>query len=153
MATIGTVGIILGVICLIYFSYKGLAIYYLAPLCALLVALFNGLPLLTSFTDMYMKGMADFIIAMFPITLLGAMLGRLYGDSGAASSIAKGIMDRMSKGGTTEQKKQLITVIIIMLTGAVLTYGGIDAFACLFATFPVAVTLMKENNIPRLFLP
>jgi H+/gluconate symporter-like permease len=149
----GTLGILIGITCLIYFSYKGLSVNYLAPAAALVVAAMNGVPLLDSFTHTYVGGLAGFATHMLPILLLGAILGRVYGDSGAATSIAKGITSGLTKRGTKEKTKQLISVVIIMAVGAVLTYGGIDALATLFATFTLTVSIMKENDIPRKFLP
>ena len=51
MAALGIIGIIVGVAVLIYGAYKGISTIILAPLCALLIALFNGMNLLTTFTD------------------------------------------------------------------------------------------------------
>jgi H+/gluconate symporter-like permease len=148
-----TIGILLGITCLIYFSYKGLSVNYLAPLAALLVALLSGLPLLDSFTGSYMTGLTGFAMHMFPILLLGSVLGRIYGDSGAATAVAKGISSALSKHGTPEKTQQLLSIIVILSVGAVLTYGGIDALATLFAIFTLTVGIMKENDIPRRFLP
>ena len=41
MAALGIIGIIIGVAVLIYGAYKGISTIILAPLCALLIALFN----------------------------------------------------------------------------------------------------------------
>ena len=45
MAALGIIGIVVGVAVLIYGAYKGISTIILAPLCALLIALFNGMNL------------------------------------------------------------------------------------------------------------
>ena len=44
--TIGILSIVVAFGLLIVLSYKGMSVMYVAPLCALLVALVNGIPLL-----------------------------------------------------------------------------------------------------------
>lgn len=146
-------GIILGIAVLIYFAYKGMSVYYLAPLSALVVAVLNGMNPLEALTHFYMNGVVNFIMAMFLIVLLGSILGALYGQSGATLSVAQGLKNCLTKKINSENLTQLICIFIIAGSCALLAYGGIDALAMMFAVFPLVVSIMKENNIPRRFLP
>lgn len=146
-------GILLGVAILIFLAYKGLSIYYLAPLAALVVAVLNKMSLLEALTHFYMDGVVHFVMAMFIIVLLGSILGALYGESGATVSVAHGLKNGLTKEVKNEDLQQLISIFIIAGSCALLAYGGIDALAMIFAVFPLIVSIMKENNIPRRFLP
>lgn len=61
MAALGIIGIIVGVAVLIYGAYKGISTIILAPLCALLIALFNGMNLLTTFTDTMLPSVCNYV--------------------------------------------------------------------------------------------
>jgi H+/gluconate symporter-like permease len=149
----GTLGIFIGILLLIYLSYKGFSVLYFAPVCALLIAAMNKQPLLDSITNGYMNGCVDFILLMFPITIMGTMLGEIYGQSGATVSIARGIKSYLLEKNQNEKMALYVSVTIIVIVPALLTIGGIDLFAVVFTAFPLVVAIMAENNIPRRFLP
>lgn len=48
-------GILLGLICLAFLTYKGMSILWVAPVSALVVAAFGGMNLLDAFTGDFMK--------------------------------------------------------------------------------------------------
>lgn len=52
-------GILLGLICLAFLTYKGMSILWVAPVSALVVAAFGGMNLLDAFTGDFMKLLAD----------------------------------------------------------------------------------------------
>ena len=54
MNMIGLLGIIVSMILLIILVYKGMSNIYVAPVCALLVMITNGLPLLSTFKESYL---------------------------------------------------------------------------------------------------
>ena len=55
------IGILLGLAVLVIFALKGVSLYVLAPLAALVVAIFSGGNILTAMTDTYMTGFANFM--------------------------------------------------------------------------------------------
>lgn len=71
-------GILLGLLLLVFLSYKGYSIIWVAPLSAIIVALygfgFNGQVLLESYTENYMGSLASFTKSWFPLFFLGAVL-------------------------------------------------------------------------------
>ena len=87
MAALGIIGIIVGVAVLIYGAYKGISTIILAPLCALLIALFNGMNLLTTFTDTMLPSVCNYVTAMLGPVLMGCVIAALYNASGAAISL------------------------------------------------------------------
>ena len=79
---IGILSIVVAFALLIVLSYKGMSVMYVAPLCALFVALVNGIPLLDAITGPFIGGTTGFISGLLPIFLLSILIGRIYVESG-----------------------------------------------------------------------
>ncbi|MDY0237125.1 MAG: GntP family permease [Gudongella sp.] len=137
-------GIFLGLALLMFLAYKGYSIIWVAPLTALVVALFGGLELLPAYKDVYMGGFVGFTKSWFPVFMLGAIFGHLMDYTGAAKSIAKWLTSVIGP------KRAILGVIIGC---AVLTYGGISLFVVVFAMYPLALELYREANISRKLIP
>ncbi len=130
---------------LIVLAYRGYSVIVIAPLLALLAVLLSGeLTLLGMYTQVFMRGLGNFIIKYFPIFLLGAIFGKLMDASGAARAIAAWFTRRL---GTRH------AVTAIVLSCAVLTYGGVAVFIVAFAVFPLARELFRAADIPRRLIP
>lgn len=151
MQTIGVLSIIIAFVALIFLCSKGLSVMYVAPICALFVAIVNGIPLLDAITGPFVGGATGFIGALFPIFLLSILMGRLYIESGAATNIAKTLMGLFTKNASPK-RKQTIAVYICIAVSWMLCFGGIDTFCALFTLFPVMLTICEEANIPRKYL-
>lgn len=82
-------GIIIGLVLLMVLAYRGYSIIWIAPLCAMVVALTGGLELLPAYKDVYMQGFVGFTKSWFPVFMLGAIFGKLMDYTGAAKSIAR----------------------------------------------------------------
>ena len=68
---LGIIGIGLALALLIYLAYRGVSILILAPVTALLAALFSGdVPLLASYTQVFLRATGEFIVHYFPVFLL-----------------------------------------------------------------------------------
>jgi len=137
-------GILIGLVLLMFLAYRGYSIIWVAPLTALVVALFGGLELLPAYKDVYMTGFVGFTKSWFPVFMLGAIFGHLMDYTGAAKSIAKWLT------GVIGPKRAILGVIIGC---AVLTYGGISLFVVVFAMYPLALELYREANISRKLIP
>jgi len=137
-------GILIGLVLLMFLAYRGYSIIWVAPVAAAVVAVIGGLPLLGAYKDTYMIGFADFVKAWFPVFMLGAVFGNLMEFTGFAGSIASGMAKVLGK------KRAILAVI---LGCAVLTYGGISLFVVVFAMYPVALALFKEANITVKLIP
>lgn len=137
-------GIILGLVLLMFLAYRGYSIIWIAPLCAMVVALTGGLELLPAYTDTYMAGFVGFTKSWFPTFMLGAIFGKLMDYTGAAKSIARWLTKVLGP------KRAILSVVVGC---AVLTYGGISLFVVVFAMYPLALELYREANITRKLIP
>ncbi|MEI3614180.1 GntP family permease [Pseudogracilibacillus sp. SO30301A] len=137
-------GIILGLIVLMALAYIGWSILWVAPIAAGVVAIFGGLDLLDAYKNTYMEGFVSFAKAWFPVFMLGAIFGKLMELTGMARSVAIALTKII---GT---KRAILGVLV---SAAVLTYGGVSLFVVVFAVYPLALTLFKEANISRKLMP
>jgi H+/gluconate symporter-like permease len=134
------ISIIIGLALLMFFAYLGWSIIWVAPIVAGIVALMSGLDLMDAYTNTYMTGFVDFAKAWFPIFLLGAVLGKLMEDTGAAKSVAIQFTKFIG------EKRAILGVLV---ASAVLTYGGVSLFVVVFAIYPIALALFKKADISR----
>lgn len=144
---ISIIGLIGGLALLIVLTMRGVNLFIGAPLCAVLVALSSGVPLLSGdgdFVSVYMDGFAGFVAAWFFMFLLGSLFGKFMEDTGAADSLARWIIDRLGRRNA---------VLAVVLACAVLTYGGVSVFVVAFSVYPMALSLFRDANLPRRFIP
>ena len=138
-------GIVFALVLLMVLAYRGISVLILAPLMALLAALFSAdAPLLASYTQVFMPALGGFVIAFFPLFLLGAVFGKLMEDSGAATVIAQAI---------TRALGVQRAILAIVLACAVLTYGGVSLFVVAFAVYPIAAALFRRADVPQRLIP
>lgn len=137
--------VVLSLSLLMYLAFRGISLLILAPLLALLAAALTGsLPLLASFTQIFMTNTGGFIVSFFPLFFLGAIFGKLMDDSGAARSIAHWVIAKLGKDKA---------ILAVVLCCAVLTYGGVSLFVVAFAIYPIAAALFRDANIPKRLIP
>jgi H+/gluconate symporter-like permease len=141
----GIVGVIVALGLLMYLAYRGISVLILAPLMAVLAVMFElGTPVMASYTQVFMSATGGFIVQYFPLFLLGAVFGKLMDDSGSAQSIARWTISKF--GGRR-------SILAVVLSCAVLTYGGVSLFVVAFAIYPIAAALFRENAIPKRLIP
>lgn len=142
----GVAAIIVSLGLLMYFAYRGVSVIILAPLLAMFAVIFAGesSQVMGIYTQVFMKGAVGFIAKYFPIFLLGAIFGKLMQDSGSAKIIAMTIIKFVG------EKHSALAIVI---SCALLTYGGISVFVVAFAVYPLAAALFKEADIPKRFIP
>lgn len=146
---IGVIGIIISLFLLMYLAYRGWSVILIAPILACLAAsfaLFEGgsFHLLAIYTQKFMPALAGYIKLYFPMFLLGALFGKVMDVSGSANAIAEFITTKIGKG------KEIWAVV---LSCAVITYGGVSLFVAAFAIYPIGAALFREANIPKRILP
>ncbi|QJC50279.1 GntP family permease [Paenibacillus albicereus] len=129
---------------LMFFAYRGFPVIVFAPIFTLLAVVISGKALLPSYTEVYMTNAASYIKTYFPVFLLGAIFGKAMELSGAASSIARAIVNSLGS------KRAMLAVV---LACAVLTYGGVSLFVVAFAVYPFAAAIFREGNIPKRLIP
>lgn len=141
-----TFAIVITLLLLMFFAYRGYSVLILAPIMATLAVLLSGdfLSSIPAYTDVFMGALSGFLLKFFPIFLLGALFGRLMADSGAATAIAKTVVEKLGAS------KAILAVILVC---AILTYGGVSLFVVAFAIYPIAKDLFKAANIPKRLIP
>jgi H+/gluconate symporter-like permease len=140
----GVLGMLLALGLLIYFSYRGYSVLLLTPITAGIAVVLSGEPVLASYTQVFMPALGSFIIQYFPLFLLGAVFGKLMDDTGAAHSLAQGIVARLGETNA---------IPAIVLACAVLTYGGVSLFVVAFAVYPIASAMFERARLPLPLMP
>ncbi|CAN6960988.1 MULTISPECIES: GntP family permease [unclassified Psychrobacter] len=141
-----TFAIVITLLLLMFFAYRGYSVLILAPIMAILAVFLSGdfLSSIPAYTDIFMGALSGFLLKFFPIFLLGALFGRLMADSGAATAIAKTVVEKLGAS------KAILAVILVC---AILTYGGVSLFVVAFAIYPIAKDLFKAADIPKRLIP
>jgi H+/gluconate symporter-like permease len=141
------IGLIGGLLLLIVLTIRGMNLFIAAPLCALIVALTSGIPIFigeVNFVNNYMQGFSGFIASWFFMFLLGSLFGKFMEDTGAADAVAQFIVTKLGRSQA---------VVAVVLACAILTYGGVSLFVVAFSVYPMALSLFKDANLPRRFIP
>src|SRR6201993_238029 len=144
MTVLGLLGILIGLGLLIWFAFRGWSVLLLAPLAALVAALFSREPLLAHWIQTFMAGAAGFLAQFFPLFLLGALFGKLMEDSGSVAAIADFMTKRLGP------QRAVLTVV---LAGGFVTYGGVSLFVAFFVLVPMAQALFRTAGLPSRLIP
>jgi H+/gluconate symporter-like permease len=137
-------GILVGLGFLVAFAFRGWTVLLLAPIAALIAALFSGEPLLAHWTQTFMRSASQFLAQFFPLFLLGALFGKLMEDSGSVTAIADLIIRKLGHGHA---------VLAVVLASALVTYGGVSLFVAFFVIGPMAQELFRAASVPRRLMP
>jgi H+/gluconate symporter-like permease len=150
--TIGLLGIIVALIIFLILTCYGFSTFYSAVISAIIVAVTNAMSPLSAFTETYVSGLEFMLESTFSAIFLGAIFGKVFTDTGAASSIASTLVDKFVKNRQGKSKIRA-AIIIMIIIGGLCTMGGIDGYVLTFTMFPVALILAESCNIPRRFVP
>ena len=93
----GVIIIILSLLGLIAFAYRGFSVIMMAPIMALLAATLSGLAIMPSYTELFMGKAVTYIKSFFPIFLLGAIFGKVMEDTGLAGVLLKPLLLVLAK--------------------------------------------------------
>lgn len=137
-------GILLSLCLLMFFAYRGFSVILFAPVFALIAALLSNMPILPTYTEVFMPKTVGFIKNFFPLFILGAVLGKVMEDSGSARKIALMIIKSLGKERV---------VMAVITAGIVLCYGGVSTHVISFALYPIAAALFREANYPKRLIP
>lgn len=143
-----TIGFIIAWLLLVIGTYKGHSAIYMSLAGALVIIIFSGIGIETGIIGTYMPALANLCVTVFPLVLMGSILGQIYVDSGAASSIAFALFDRLMKNASARIRK-LVALALIYIVGCLLCYGGVDSAALMFTLVPLALVFFEVANIPR----
>lgn len=143
--TISLIGILIGIVLLIWISFRGVPVMFVAPVCAMIVFALSGVDIMEGMSTVYMTGFANFFKSYYLIFFFGAVFGRIMGDSGAAKSIAFAITRFCQKlpGDTA-----FWSIAGLVIISSILTYGGISVFVIMFVMVAIGRELFQQQNIP-----
>lgn len=143
---LSVIAVVISLVLLMYFAYRGVTVLLLAPLMAALAVVLSGDArwLLPMYTDTFMSALGNYAMQFLPLFLLGALFGKLMADSGAASTLSHWIVQKLGK------KHAILTVV---LACGLLTYGGVSLFVVAFAVYPIARNLFEEADVPKRLIP
>lgn len=164
---LGIIGIVIALAIFLYGAYKNVSTLYLAPLCGVIVAVTNGISATQAFTEFYIGvveenihtgvweigGVTGMILSVFPTIFLGALFGKVLTDCGAAGAIANILTNKLILSAEGKEKQAKRVVLAMLLVECILTFGGVDGFVAVFATFPIAMIMADKVGIPRRFVP
>jgi H+/gluconate symporter-like permease len=136
--------ILLALATLIAGAWRGVSVLVLAPALAMLAALASGTPVLAGYTQVFMQAAGSFVVAFFPLFLLGALFGKVMEASGAAERLASSIVTRLGPQNA---------ILAVVLSCALLTYGGVSLFVVAFAAWPLARALFAQTGLPARLIP
>lgn len=148
----GILGCILSFAAVIVLVYKNWSVLLAGLLGAGICILFNGLSLWGSISEIYLPKMVGFISGFFLIYLFGCIQAQIYACSGAAMTIAETITCWFHIDTLSQQKKQVLAMVIITLIGTVLAYGGIIVTVVIILLYPIALTILEKADIPKRFV-
>lgn len=141
------IGLILSLGIIMFLAYKGYSTIITAPIISILTLVvttgFNS-HLMANYTEVYMSGFASFVKNYFPLFMTGAIFAILMERANYAKSISHFITEKLGK------EKVILSIV---LSGALLTYGGVSLFVVAFISYPIARTLFKEADIPKRLIP
>ena len=137
-------GIVLGLVLLMFLAYRGYSIIWVAPVCAVVVAVLSGYAILDAYIGDYMKGMADYVFQWFPPFFLGAVYGKVMDMTGSARSLGNALVKLIGSR---------FAVLAVVLPCLLMTFGGISLFVVVFVIYPMGYSIYRAADLPRTLLP
>lgn len=144
MIVSSSIGIIIAFMLLILGAYKKISMFLIAVISASAIALLSGFDISTTLLGTFRNGFMNFVGSWIVVMSLGALIAKIYTDSGAAWRISDTLIN---KAGTKW------SLIIYILVGGFLVYGGIQPTVAIFVLLPFAKVIFKKAGIPWYLFP
>jgi H+/gluconate symporter-like permease len=139
---LSVIGILVSLAVIVFLALRGVGIMLIAPFAVVIVSVFSGMGILDTLMGPYMKGFINYASKFYLVFLFASVFGKYMDDSGAAKSIAAGILRVIG------HEKPLYVLLSVAIITLVLTLGGVSLFVVIFAVMPIARPLFKQLNIP-----
>ena len=88
-------GIVLSLLLLMTMAYLGFSVILFAPVFALLAAALQGLPVMPSYTELFMAKAVVYVKSFFPVFMLGAVFGKVMDRSSLSTLLRQWLHLRM----------------------------------------------------------
>lgn len=144
------IGILLALTILVVGSFKGFPIMAIGPICAVIVFMFSGLPIIENMKGAYAADFGGFATSNFLLFLPACILGAMLGECGAAQDIAVKIGGIAEKKGGKNGKFWVLMGLSVIT--AILSFGGVSGFVVIFTIAPICRSIFKKMNIPWHFV-
>lgn len=162
MSALGIIGILVSMALLIIFVYKDMTNVYVAFICAAIVCITNGLPVLDTLLGTYLGTVGGWMATGFVFAVIGSVFGTIYDQSGAAASLCNFLLEKLSrtkdheeaiKDRNAQKKLVLMGVTCIMVVELLMTWTGISGVIVVVASIPMVKAVAKTARIPKCYLP
>lgn len=140
----GTLILLIGLALIAFLALAGVPVVVASLLSGTVVLLLSSLDLYEGLAVTFMGGFSGFVTKFFLVFLFGAIFGKIVEISGATETIARVVVNKFGE-------KYIMVGIII--AAAIMVYGGVSLYVCLFAIYPIAMSLFKKANLPRRLFP
>lgn len=148
---VSLIGAIVACIFMIWALYKGLNLPLACTIATVFVALTSGLNVDDAWTTAVSDAVSPLLEVYLGLWLAGGILGYLYGESGAAASLAFAIF-RPFKNIQNERVKLVAYLIAFMIIRLLLNLTGVDSMAVMILILSIVVTMFKELDVPRKYV-
>lgn len=148
----GVFGCALAFALIIFLNYIDVPMYIAAVVSAMVAVLFNSQSLVSTMVDTFFPACGYYFGLFMGLYIFGAILGQLYSASGAGSTVSLTIMKWLSNDQTSAKKKDLLAIIITIVAGFILSYGGVQCVVLVFTLYPIGLVLFEKCDIPRKYL-
>lgn len=147
---LAVLGIIVAIVFMSWSIYKGLNPIIAAVISAFIIMLSDGLPIQETWSSA-MTGVGGMLGALAPIIIFGGVLGVLYAESGAATSLGMLLMIPARK--CKNRTAQIVVVLtLFLLVRAIMGLSGIDANALMVPFAALGVAIFAEFNLPTRYI-
>lgn len=144
MEIVSFIGIVAALVLIILGSLRGYSLILLSTVAALIVAIAGGVDVVGAYAGTYMGGVANMVLALFPIFLGGQMFGKMLEMSGLPMSVAAAVFKKLGPKSA---------VAAVYLATLAMSVGGIDVFVIIFTMYPLAAAFFKAAGISRSLIP
>ncbi|UPL09130.1 H+/gluconate symporter [Pseudomonas sp. IsoF] len=130
---------------LMVMAYRGYSVILVAPVAAMAaVFLVDPSSVAPVFSSVFVEKVATFVKLYLSVFLLGAVFGKVVEISGFSEAIVSAAIRYFGRSKAN---------IVVVAVCGLMTYGGVSVFVVVFAVYPFAAELYKQNNIPKRLLP
>lgn len=148
----GYVSIIVGFAVLVALCMLNVNVILASFAAAFTVTINAGLPFTDTLVNVFFTRFGAITGALFPMFLFGAVLAKLYTNSGAASAIADSVCSALFKSAKNDKTRYTLGFLSVIIASAILCYGGINAAVALIAIYPIAIGIFQRAGIPKRFI-
>ena len=136
--------LLVGIALVMFLIMRGVPIFFTALIASLFLLITAGQDPISGMTVTYANGLSGYFGKQFFLFVLGAIFGNMYGETGAADSIANAIINKLGE-------KAIVPAVLIV--GFLLSLGGVSVFVCFFAMYPLMVSMFRKADMSRTLIP